>query len=231
MKLNFCVLLLFVFSLFSCSSQRTYKSEIHNAAAKGDLLAIDQMLQDGALLESVDYTYKAATPLFAAVIDDQLLAVKLLLKRGANPNGRDDQRFMRTPLMVASYYGRNDIAFALLEAGATLDLTDVNHANALLLAALQGHDELVAHYIDAGANPNHVDRNGYSILMLAGRKRRLSTVKLLVEKGADVCFVHPVHRQRAVDLMGFEYGIWEFFRLVKGPVRNYLESLSLACTR
>lgn len=90
------------------------KSEIHAAAASGNLSALQLSLATGASLEAPDEN--GATPLFIAAFYGQFNIVEFLLQQGANVNAGNMVNY--TPLMAASREKRLEIVEALLRAKA-----------------------------------------------------------------------------------------------------------------
>jgi hypothetical protein len=87
------------------------------AAGKGNLEEIEKLLAAGANIETVGGFFSLGqTPLVQAIWYDKTEAVKLLLKKGANPEAIDMSG--DTALWVAVSMGRNDAVALLLEYGA-----------------------------------------------------------------------------------------------------------------
>jgi ankyrin repeat protein len=64
---------------------------LHEAAAKGDVAAIEQLIKDGEKPNIQDS--KSRTPLHVAVYMKQHEAARALLKLGADPNRLDNDRY------------------------------------------------------------------------------------------------------------------------------------------
>ncbi|MDP9088056.1 MAG: ankyrin repeat domain-containing protein [Pseudomonadota bacterium] len=86
------------------------RSGLLSAAASGDSLKIQVLMDQGAALDERDK--QGRTPLMLAVINGRREAVGLLLARGADPNAADHSG--RTPLQMARQANSREIA-ALLE--------------------------------------------------------------------------------------------------------------------
>lgn len=67
---------------------------------------------------------------------------KLLIANGADPNHRDN--LGNIPIALACMRGNYECAFALAEAGSTLDNCASDHSSAFAIASRFGHDELAA---------------------------------------------------------------------------------------
>jgi uncharacterized protein len=73
----------------------------------------------------------------------------LLAARDTDVNAKDENG--DTPLLEAARFGHDDIARALLAAGADYKIRDRNDKTPLMLAVLGGHDDVVHVLKDAGA--------------------------------------------------------------------------------
>lgn len=106
--------------------------------------------------ESVETTVsssveKPTIDLITAVIDDDLDAVKQHIAYGSDLNVQDGT-FSNTPLNFAGIYGLTDIANALIDAGADLNLINDDNFTPLCNAAAWGHTSVVTILLDAGAD-------------------------------------------------------------------------------
>ena len=101
-------------------------TSLWRAAEYGDLGRLKMLLDAGHDINAFDESaWRQKTPLSAAVDGNEPLAVRLLLRRGANPNLRDGDGD-RYPLHWASAFGDHDeCAELLVQAGAVLDARDV----------------------------------------------------------------------------------------------------------
>ena len=130
---------------------------------------------------------QGATPfMFAALYGDAPLLAQLL-KRGANPNAKDDSG--STALMWA--VTRNNLAEArvLLDHGAEVNaLSDYQRSPLMIAAGLPGSRPLVKLLLAHGANPNptkHPDGES-SPLIQAALGADPEGMQLLIDHGADV---------------------------------------------
>jgi ankyrin repeat protein len=100
--------------------------------------------------------------------------------RGFNPNAKAgiDRQYNYTeligswggltPLHLAARQGQLEATEALLEAGTQVNqLTEVDHATALLIATINGHFDLAKYLLDHGANPALAQANGATPLYAA----------------------------------------------------------------
>ena len=89
--------------------------------------------------------------LITAVIDDDLETVNQHIAYGSDLNVQDGT-FSNTPLNFAGIYGLTDIANALIDAGADLNLINDDNFTPLCNAAAWGHTRVVSILLDAGAD-------------------------------------------------------------------------------
>ena len=89
--------------------------------------------------------------LITAVIDDDLETVNQHIAYGSDLNVQDGT-FSNTPLNFAGIYGLTDIASALIDAGADLNLINDDNFTPLCNAAAWGHTSVVTILLDAGAD-------------------------------------------------------------------------------
>ncbi|MGP8153868.1 MAG: ankyrin repeat domain-containing protein [Smithella sp.] len=110
--------------------------------------------------------------------------VELLLKKGANPNAKEELTGW-TALMDAAMAGRTQTAKMLLNNGANVDLADKDGQTALHLAmVISCHPETVSLLLMKGANANAKTGNGRTPLMYAVTCP--NEINVLLKSGADV---------------------------------------------
>ena len=143
-------------------------------------------------VEQIDDGVKVAkprkSPLFAAVMKNDVARIAKLLDEGENINSRN--RHKQTPLSVAVDENQIEAARLLIERGADLNVR-VNSFNvtALANAAMQGQIEILTALLQAGADPNYCDpdpNSDYYPLHMACNRSQTAAAKLLVEHGANV---------------------------------------------
>lgn len=106
--------------------------------------------------ESVETTVSSSVEeptidLITAVIDNDLETVNQHIAYGSDINVQDGT-FSNTPLNFAGIYGLTDIANALIDAGADLNLINDDNFTPLCNAAAWGHTSVVTILLDAGAD-------------------------------------------------------------------------------
>ncbi|KAL3459648.1 ankyrin repeat-containing domain protein [Aspergillus heterothallicus] len=164
-----------------------------------DSASAEILLHEGATVRARhDLVYNP----FHAVIsaDDQELA-ELLLAHGADIDTRN--AFDETILMKAADYGSRHMVLLLLDKGANIEACNLQ-GTPLLYAARSGHTAVVQLLLERGAKFGPLEAcksgakskpscsklwsnfSGWSALMVACYHGQASTVKLLIDFGADV---------------------------------------------
>ena len=117
----------------------------------------------------------------AAFIGSEEFVVRLL-SLGADPNAAG-RYYGLNPLLSAAVQGHLSITRILLRAGA--DSTTDTGKNTLMQAAEYGNTDIVAWLLDEGGDIDAVDHSGQTALFKAAAAGHLSTVRLLIERGAN----------------------------------------------
>jgi ankyrin repeat protein len=160
---------------------------LHAAAAAGSVAEIERLVAAGANRELRDGNGR--TPLHVAAYRKQYEAARLLMKRGANPNALDAQRY--DIVTIAAVADDVPMLKVALEGGASAkNVTSPYDGTALIAAAHLGHDEVVKVLIAAGAPLDHVNNLRWTALIEAivlgdGGKRHVETLRALVAAGAN----------------------------------------------
>lgn len=107
-----------------------------------------------------------------------------LLNEGANHQVRD--KTGATPLIIAAYWGRQDLVKLLLEHGADVDVEDDRGHSPWGDAIYRGHVEIVKILVHESNVDGLRNQQGQSPLMMAVTNCKLEIVKYLLEIGADI---------------------------------------------
>ena len=152
------------------------------AATKGLTTEIDRLIELGANINS--FTDEGATPLIFAVDNNQLEAVKTLLKH--SPSLDDITVENETPLLISVKNNSAAIAEALLRAGADVDFNDFNGATSLHYTALLGYPELADLLLYYDASIDLKTDEGITPLHTAALSGYLDVADLLIQNGANM---------------------------------------------
>ena len=168
------------------SRKRAYTG-LHAAAAAGNVAEIERLVAAGANRELRDGNGR--TPLHVAAYRRQYDAARVLMKRGANPNALDAQRY--DIVTIAAVADDVPMLKVALEGGASAkNVTSPYDGTALIAAAHLGHDEVVKVLIAAGAPLDHVNNLRWTAVIEAivlgdGGKRHVETLRALIAAGAN----------------------------------------------
>jgi ankyrin repeat protein len=91
----------------------------------------------------------------------------------------------RTPLMIATFKGRAEVARVLIAAGANANAKAKNGETPLALAAHHGRAEVARMLLAAGVNANAMADYGMTPLNIAARHRHAEVAQVLLDAGAD----------------------------------------------
>jgi len=167
---------------------------------KSEDLWIVQMLLCGGADPNSTVAY-GQTALLAAVDENNLSLVRVLIVAGANANPSIIFGVTRTPLQLAVEKGRTDIVHMLLEHGADTNAPpyDKNGATALQFAAIGGYVR-IAHLLlqrgaDVNASPEKI--GGRTALEGAAEHGRIDMLQLLLNAGALIIGLGVEQYERA----------------------------------
>ena len=164
------------------AATRALNVAIVEAAQKGDIDEVTELLDDGADVNAV--VPGDGTPLLVAAREGHRDLVRLLLDRGADANiGVDGDG---NALIMAAREGHRDIVTMLLDRGADVNAGVPGDGNALIMAAREGHLDIVTMLLDRGALIDEVVPGDENALISASGDGDLDVVRLLVGRGANV---------------------------------------------
>jgi ankyrin repeat protein len=168
---------------FVVTSHAAGKSDVADAAMRGDSAAVQKLIAEKADVNAPQND--GATALHWAVYRNDREMVGLLVRAGANPKAAN--RAGSTPLWLAGIGGNAAIMAALLEAGADPNEQLPLGRTPLMIAARTGNVDAIRTLLDHGADVNAKEtQRGTTALMWAADEGHAAAVKLLVERGADI---------------------------------------------
>ncbi|OQA77288.1 MAG: Ankyrin repeats (3 copies) [bacterium ADurb.Bin243] len=164
------------------------RSALHRAMNAG---IAGVLLEKGIEVEDKDIN--GATPLCYAASYDRDLAAYFISK-GAKVNARGRgvknvkrasmEHLWQSPLLMAAYYRKADIAELLLAKGADVNIAGDDGKTAVHLAAMDGSKSVIELLIKNKADLNSTDRYGNTPLKLALENDKLEAAEILRKNGA-----------------------------------------------
>lgn len=180
MKFRLC---LTVALAVSCAQGATPKSDVADAAMRGDKAAVRGLVQNKADVNApqIDGT----TALHWAVQADDLELADLLIRNGAKVSAATVAG--ATPLQLAAVNGSAALLDRLVAAGADPNASLTRSGDtALMIASRTGKVDAVRVLLDRGAKVNAQETwGGTTALMWAVSEKHPEVAKLLIERGAD----------------------------------------------
>ena len=151
------------------------------AAIRGCVGGVKLILQQENVDINLGWDHTNESPLYLASRYNHVSVVKLLLKRGADPNKlREDGS---SPLLVALDHADLKIAKLLISAGA--DVSGTTGTNFLLVALKRADFELAKLLITKGANIDGTVGTDNPLLYHMANSYSFDQVKFLLDMGAD----------------------------------------------
>lgn len=122
--------------------------------------ATSALNQPGSVLVNARDIASGETALHIVVARRDLVWLRFLLQKGANPNIAAKNGV--TPLVLATNLGFNDGVEALVEGGARVDVTNAAGETPLIAAVHRRDTALVRLLLEKGANADRTDNSGRS---------------------------------------------------------------------
>lgn len=176
---------------YRSSEQTQLVERLHEAVKKGDVTAVQALLERGALqallergalVREDDQDGKSAIHL--ATHHCHAKVVELLKAYGVSIDEHDTAG--KTQLVCeAESGGVKEVQF-LLTNGASIDATDLELKTALFAAAENGHLEVARLLVENHATVDAVDQQSRTPLFDAAKQGHVEIVKFLVDRGASV---------------------------------------------
>lgn len=105
-------------------------------------------------------------------------ACMLFVSAGFNVDTRDPRQW--TPLMIASFNGKEALALELIRLGASVDAEDVDGYTPLHWAAFNGYQDVVKLLLRKGASANVTSHAGITPMLQAAARGHIGTVMMLL---------------------------------------------------
>src|SRR5262245_14282946 len=174
---------LLLFSIATVTFRAAGRSDVADAAMKGDKAALRTLIQQKADVNATQVD--GATALHWAVYHLDGETVDTLIKAGAKVDVKNREGI--TPLHLASEYGDAKVIDKLIKAGADPKQKGPAGETMLMLAARNGNPEAITVLVTAGADVNAREPlRGTTALMWAVEQRHPEAVSALLDGKADV---------------------------------------------
>lgn len=121
---------------------------------------------------------------FRCVSSGDASAVVLFVNAGMGLETRNEQGW--TPLMVALFEGREEIALFLIKKGANIHFSDRSGYRPIHWAAYQGYGNVIREIVTRGADVHANTNFGWPPLLQAAARGHEKAVDTLIELGANV---------------------------------------------
>jgi ankyrin repeat protein len=178
-----CTLSVLSLTMMMLAGRAAHGQSLHEAAAKGDLAALQRQVEGGADLDAWD-EQKKWTPLIWAIDAGQTAAAEWLIARGADVHKLTEGN--SSPVGVAAHMGNLAIIRLLVERGADVNASVPPRVTPLALAAANGHIDAMALLVQLGADVKGANQVGLTALHVAAFQGQIEALTWLLGKGADV---------------------------------------------
>jgi ankyrin repeat protein len=153
------------------------------AYSDGQFEIMQQLLENGALVDARDDVRDSETVLHLASEHGEVDVVQLLLQYEAKVNARGVNGW--TPLHNASYFGHVEVTQLLLEHEADVNAQDWVADTPLTLASRMGSLEVIRLLLEHGADVHIQGRDGQTAFRGAVERGHRGIAQLLLEYGAE----------------------------------------------
>ena len=196
------VIALFLSVICGCYAVAKYTlNDLSDAAAKGDVVKVQNLLKKGNNVNDKDKRKPNATALHWAARDGHIEVVKTLLAAGADVSARDF--YKETPLYYA-IDGKStnslEITKLLIDKGADVNVHDDSDQTLLESSIYVNSEtgyEIAKLLIAKGSKTNKLkdSSNGMALLHFAAGYGQVKMVQLLLDNGADINAIEPECQQ------------------------------------
>jgi ankyrin repeat protein len=172
---------IFIIAIFLILSGCASTTPLIKASTKGDSLAVQKLINDGANINEQDSA--GVTPLMYAVSNGDYKLVKMLIDKGADVKVKDKYGY------TAFHYAINyDVNYEITKLLMDVDVNaqDGEGRTPLMNSICKGKTDLVKKLIESGVDIRIKDKKGYDALFYAVDYRDIELIKTLIGKGANL---------------------------------------------
>jgi len=198
---------------FTANAMESNPYPLHRAAKKGNLAAIEHLIEENYDVNTVNQQNQTA--LFIAADYDQPQAAALLLQHGADANIYSTGKHQITPLCLAVCEGNKEVARTLIDGGADINAIQNCCCNFSPLAIAIGNKDphCLALLLEKNADIRIADQYGYMPIHLACSQGWTEGIQMLfdhdnsclndniVQQVTDDCSLEQSPLQIAIDYM------------------------------
>ncbi|CAM1310884.1 ANKRD39 (predicted) [Pycnogonum litorale] len=135
--------------------------------------------------------------IWSAALNGDLERVKMFIKRGTDPNVRDNYNY--TALHYAGRNGYLQVCSSLLKSGANPNCQTSGGVTPLIRASYSGHTSVVKLLLDHNADPCLCDSDGSSPLHKAVQQNNVEIIELLTRHNDKVKLLRDNKNKLAMD--------------------------------
>ena len=177
-KLIFGILLTVSFAFVMNSTYAQKRSDLHEPAARGDLVAVKEIIEKKGKVDKKDIA--GQTALMYAAEAGKMNVVVYLVEQGADVNAMSGKQGRGTPLIYATAANQIEVVEYLLKHGANINATTPYYKEtALVWATAIGSTQLVKILLENGADLNVETRNGETAMDMAITTNNQEIISLL----------------------------------------------------
>jgi ankyrin repeat protein len=180
--------LLMVCAVTHASSKKPELTPLMNAAASGDLKAVQELLVRGA--DFRQRTKTGETALYEAIDrgspdNDNLPIVSALLKAGADPNETEIASASALVTSLTAEYGNPEVTLLLMRSGARVPLSCEQGDSVVALATMSSSIEVMQALLGVGSPADCPGIHDQTALHKAAINGQADRVALLLQYGAS----------------------------------------------
>jgi ankyrin repeat protein len=162
------------------------RTPLHHAVKTNDIPVMQILITNGADINAMDNVDKGGTPLHYSVLDnDTVIPTLLLLQAGADVSAIRPYDGNR-PLHDATANNNTTALVLLVQYGAQLEETNIEHMTALMVAVIYHEIAPMLVLLRMGADVNTLCEDESSLLHQAVYAHHDEMVRILIENGAPL---------------------------------------------
>jgi len=146
----------------------------------------DEVKKNASICETGLHHIPLKVALYLSITNQDEECVKLILRKGLNPNYKLNDNDGAIPIIMAASVGNISILNELIKSGADVNIKGKENVTALLIACSESDFRTIKILVKSGADVNAKNSDGSTALMIASYKGQKQSVEYLLNAGADV---------------------------------------------